>query len=62
MAVKNSQTHTDRKSQAMSNLPPLENGDRLTRKEFERRYEATTTIQRFALLWSTVLARYPSNC
>ncbi|MEQ9548263.1 MAG: hypothetical protein RIM23_01400 [Coleofasciculus sp. G3-WIS-01] len=35
MAVKNSQTHTARKSQAISNLPPRENGDRLTRKEFE---------------------------
>ncbi|EDX73802.1 hypothetical protein MC7420_6850 [Coleofasciculus chthonoplastes PCC 7420] len=49
MAVKNSETHTFKQSQAMSNLPPLENGDRLTRKEFERRYQATTTIKKAEL-------------
>ncbi len=26
-------------------LPPLENGDRLTRTEFERRYTATSNFQ-----------------
>ena len=27
--------------------PPLENGDRLTREEFERRYEAMPDVKKF---------------
>jgi len=59
MAVKNSQTHTAGPSQAMSNLPPLENCDRLTRKEFERRYQATTTIKKAELIEGVVYVASP---
>ncbi len=59
MAVKNPETHTVKQSQAMSNLPPLENGDRLTRKEFERRYQATTTIKKAELIEGVVYVASP---
>jgi hypothetical protein len=59
MAVKNSETHTFLQSQAMSNLPPLENGDRLTRKELERRYQATTTIKKAKLIEGVVYVASP---
>ncbi len=31
-------------------IPPLENGDRLTRAEFERRYEATPDLKKAELI------------
>lgn len=43
----------------MPNLPSLENGDRLTRKEFERRYQATTTIKKAELIEGVVYVALP---
>lgn len=37
--------------QTPSNLPPLENGDRLTLPEFERRYAAATHIKK--IVWQS---------
>jgi Uma2 family endonuclease len=41
------------------NIPPLENGDRLTRVEFERRYYAMPSIQKAELVEGTVYMDFP---
>jgi Uma2 family endonuclease len=41
------------------NIPPLENGDRLTRVEFERRYYAMASIQKAELVEGTVYMAFP---
>jgi Uma2 family endonuclease len=40
-------------------LPPLENGDRLTRAEFERRYEAMTNLKKAELIEGVVYVPSP---
>lgn len=40
-------------------LPPLENGDRLTRPEFERRYQAMTHIKKAELIEGIVYMGSP---
>jgi Uma2 family endonuclease len=40
-------------------LPPLENGDRLTRREFERRYEAMRRARKAELIEGTVYTPSP---
>ena len=40
-------------------LPPLENGDRLTRPEFERRYAASSRIKKAELIEGTVYVASP---
>lgn len=37
-------------------IPPLENGDRLTRNEFERRYQAMPQIKKAELAVSALLS------
>ncbi|MEM9926784.1 MAG: Uma2 family endonuclease, partial [Cyanobacteria bacterium P01_D01_bin.50] len=41
------------------NLPPLENGDRLTRYEFERRYQAMIQIKKAELIEGVVYVASP---
>jgi Uma2 family endonuclease len=41
------------------NLPPLENGDRLTRNEFERRYQAMTHLKKAELIEGVVYVPSP---
>lgn len=40
-------------------IPPLENGDRLTRQEFERRYDATSRIKKAELIEGVVYVASP---
>src|SRR5438067_3493495 len=46
-------------------IPPLENGDRLTRPEFERRYEAMPQLKKAELIEGVVYVgspvRYPQH-
>jgi hypothetical protein len=37
-------------------VPPLENGDRLTRQEFERRYSAMSTVRKATVTLQAGLA------
>ena len=46
-------------SEALTNVPPLENGDRLTRAEFERRYEAMPELRKAELIEGTVYMPSP---
>ena len=41
------------------NLPPLENGDRLTQYEFERRYQAMIQIKKAELIEGVVYVASP---
>jgi hypothetical protein len=41
------------------NLPPLENGDRLTRLEFERRYQAMPKVKKAELIEGVVYMASP---
>jgi len=41
------------------NLPPLENGDRLTRQEFERRYQAMPKVKKAELIEGVVYMASP---
>jgi len=41
------------------NVPPLENGDRLTRYEFERRYQAMTQLKKAELIEGVVYVASP---
>ena len=43
----------------LSTLPPLENGDRLTRSEFERRYTAMPQVKKAELIEGTVYIASP---
>ena len=49
----------DRRS---ATLPPLENGDRLTRAEFERRYEAMPELKKAELIEGVVYMPSPVRC
>jgi hypothetical protein len=40
-------------------IPPLENGDRLTRPEFERRYQAMTQLKKAELIAGVVYMASP---
>ncbi len=39
-------------------IPPLENGDRLTRQEFERRYRAMPRVKKAELIEGVVYIAY----
>ncbi len=43
----------------MPKLPPLENGDRITRQEFERRYEAMSHVKKAELIEGVVYMASP---
>lgn len=45
--------------ESQETVPPLENGDRLTRAEFERRYEATPHLERAELIEGVVYMPSP---
>src|ERR1041385_5298533 len=45
--------------QACEKIPPLENGDRLTRAEFERRYEAMPHLKKAELIEGVVYMPSP---
>ena len=49
-------------SSAAAILPPLENGDRLTREEFERRYEAMPDVKKAELINGVVYMGSPVRC
>jgi hypothetical protein len=57
MAVETSVTGTVSKQKMTPKLPPLENGDRLTRPEFERRYQAMPHIKKAELIEGVVYSR-----
>jgi len=42
-----------------THLPPLESGDRLTRQEFERRYQAMPPIKKAELIEGVVYVASP---
>lgn len=46
-------------AQAVAAIPPLENGDRLTRAEFERRYDAMPTLKKAELVEGVVYVGSP---
>lgn len=48
-----------RKPESLSSCPPLESGDRLTRKEFERRYEAMPEVNKAELIEGIVYMGSP---
>src|SRR5947199_3405677 len=52
MAVKTDPTSAE--AQTCDKLPPLENGDRLSRAEFERRYEAMPGLKKAELIEGVV--------
>lgn len=45
-----STTEATKPPQADAKIPPLENGDRLSREEFERRYEAMPELKKAELI------------
>jgi Uma2 family endonuclease len=51
----------DRVKSPAEQIPPLENGDRLTRPEFERRYEAMPGLKKAELIEGVVYVPYPVN-
>nr|WP_318731364.1 MULTISPECIES: hypothetical protein [unclassified Roseofilum] len=51
-------TSTDRHT-ALPSIPPLENGDRLTRPEFERRYFNMTEVKKAELIGGVVYIASP---
>ncbi|MBW4468179.1 MAG: Uma2 family endonuclease [Pegethrix bostrychoides GSE-TBD4-15B] len=50
---------THHSSERLSQLPPLENGDRLTRAEFERRYSAMPQLKKAELIEGVVYVSSP---
>ena len=58
MTVEKSMTRTV-PQKAMPKVLPLENGDRLTRHEFERRYQATGHIKKAELIEGVVYVASP---
>src|ERR1700676_3449305 len=48
-----------REAEGAGALPPLENGDRLTRAEFERRYEAMPQVKKAELIEGVVYMPSP---
>jgi Uma2 family endonuclease len=59
MAVEKSVTNTIPEQTVMPKLPPLENGDRITRQEFERRYEAMSHVKKAELIEGVVYMASP---
>jgi Uma2 family endonuclease len=59
MAVETSVTGTVSEQKMTPKLPPLENGDRLTRPEFERRYQAMPHIKKAELIEGVVYMASP---
>ena len=57
-ARKTSETGTDSCEPGLS-TPPLENGDRLTRDEFERRYDAMPDLRKAELIQGVVYMGSP---
>src|SRR3954467_391758 len=52
-------THTLSAPEGVQPVPPLENGDRLTRPEFERRYEAMPHLKKAELIEGVVYVGSP---
>ena len=50
-----------RPSDSLASTPPLENGDRLTRAEFERRYAAMPEVKKAELIEGTVFMPSPAH-
>ena len=59
MAVETSVTGTVSEQKMTPKLPPLENGDRLTRPEFERRYQTMPHIKKAELIEGVVYMASP---
>lgn len=59
MSRSNPQTETERLQMYKENVPPLEPGDRLTREEFERRYEAMPSLKKAELIEGVVYMPSP---
>src|SRR5437588_6466057 len=61
MAVSTPSTQPVERTEPPSNgaIPPLENGDRLTRAEFERRYEAMPDLKKAELIEGEVYVGSP---
>jgi Uma2 family endonuclease len=53
------QIHSKSQTTLVSTIPPLENGDRLTRAEFERRYEAMPDLKKAELIEGVVYMASP---
>ena len=58
-SARNDPIGEQRSSAAVIPLPPLESGDRLTRAEFERRYEAMPEVKRAELINGVVYMGSP---
>ena len=54
-----SQKRSDSSDSPLRKLPPLENGDRLTREEFERRYDAMPDLKKAELINGVVYMGSP---
>ena len=52
---------TENYSSLKVKLPPLENGGRLTRSEFERRYHTMSSVKKAELLESLKISVLPSS-
>lgn len=60
MAIQHAVSTHDPSSPAQTAIvPPLENGDRLTRPEFERRYEAMLHLEKAELIEGVVYVGSP---
>ncbi|RIK37629.1 MAG: hypothetical protein DCC55_23700 [Chloroflexi bacterium] len=58
-AARNATSAAIPRTQAPDTIPPLESGDRLTRAEFERRYEAQSEIKKAELIEGVVYVASP---
>ena len=59
MAIEIAETTTDKPARGLPAVPPLENGDMLTRAEFERRYEAMPWLKKAELVEGVVYMGSP---
>src|SRR5262245_63056713 len=59
MAIEIAETPTEKTARRLPVIPPLENGDQLTRAEFERRYEAMPLLKKAELIEGVVYMGSP---
>jgi Uma2 family endonuclease len=59
MAIEIAETPTEKTARRLPAVPPLENGDQLTRAEFERRYEAMPWLKKAELIEGVVYTGSP---
>ena len=59
MAIEIAETPTEKTARRLPVIPPLENGDQLTRAEFERRYEAMPWLKKAELIEGVVYMGSP---